>query len=59
MREDRRVEIKLNPKLVSYLETLLDRIRIKSGYGCVSIHVKDGVIHTVECTVSEVYNDTT
>lgn len=55
---DKYAKIDVSPRFVAYLETLLDRVRIKSGYGSVTICVKDGRIHTVECTVSEVITET-
>ena len=54
MSDDKYEKISLSPRFVAYLETLLNRIQIKTGYGKVIICEKDGKVHVVECAVSEI-----
>ncbi len=51
-------KITLSPRFAKYLETMLNRILIKSGWGTVTIRVQDGRIFSVECSVSERYQET-
>ena len=53
MSDDKYAEIELSQRFVEYLECLLNRVRIKSGYGCVSVVIENGRIHHVEYMVSE------
>lgn len=45
--ENSQPKIELDNRIVTYLETLLNRI---SGWGCVTIRVSNGKIAFVECT---------
>lgn len=55
--ENSQPKIELDNRIVTYLETLLNRINLKSGWGEVTIRVSDGKIAFVECTISEQWKE--
>jgi len=54
--ENSPTRIELDNRIVTYLETLLNRINLKSGWGAVTIRVSNGRIAYIDHDVSEKWN---